>query len=182
MTLIEIKDALSRAQKGILQYTELMRLFAMVDVSDDAKFQRAYNAFYRVQRRQESWYRGYYSLMQSLKGKNSTFSDILDEIYRLTGRYEPSFASKLLATIDPSKPVWDRFVLENSGHKAPSYSHKEKFELAKKVYASLEKWYSEFVDSADGQNCIAEFDRTVVSDFCFTDVKKVDFILWQTRK
>jgi hypothetical protein len=36
------------------------------------------------------------------------------------GKLEASFASKLLATIDPNLPVWDKHVLRNTGLKAPS--------------------------------------------------------------
>lgn len=64
ITPAAIRAALEKARKGILQYSELMRLLPAVDVSRDADFQRKYNAFYRVQRRQEVWYRSYYALMQ----------------------------------------------------------------------------------------------------------------------
>lgn len=181
MTQTEIQDALSKAKKGIAQYAELMSRFPDVDVSTNAEFQRKYNAFYRVQRRQEAWYRSYYSLMQALKGTQPLFADVLDEIHSLTGRYEPSFSSKLVATIDPSKPIWDVHVLSNTSHKAPSYASKNKLAIAKSAYASIEGWYATFLQSPAGQLCVNEFDRFAPDKRQFTALKKVDFILWQTR-
>ncbi len=181
MNLDEIQTAIAKAQKGVAQYAALMDLFWKVDVSVDASFQRQYNAFYRVQRRQESWYRNYYALMQKLKGTRPVFPDVLDAIHGTSGRYEPSFASKLVATIDPSKPVWDVHVLGNTCHSAPSYTNKAKVSLAKAAYASIEGWYIAFLQSSEGKLCVSEFDRLVPSHRGFTALKKVDFILWQTR-
>ena len=67
--------------------------------------------------------------LEKLKTTHPTFRDVLDEIHAATGRYEPSFASKLVATIDPSKPLWDVHVLANTNHSPPSYTHKAKISL-----------------------------------------------------
>lgn len=181
MTHDEIHEALLKAQKGISQYDELMRLFPNVDVSKDGEFQRKYNAFYRVQRRQETWYSSYYALMQRLKNEKPIFADVLDQIHSLTGRYEPSFASKLVATIDPTKPIWDVHVLANTGHKAPNYYDKNKLTHAKVAFASIESWYSIFLESDEGKLCVSEFDRFAPEYRDFTALKKIDFILWQIR-
>lgn len=57
----------------------------------------------------------YYSLFVSAKKNDVTFEYIIRELYRLTGNVEASFSSKMLATIDASKPVWDKYVLQNLG-------------------------------------------------------------------
>jgi hypothetical protein len=181
MNLAEIQAAIAKARKGITQYAELMDLFGRVDVSVNIDFQRKYNAFYRVQRRKESWYKDYYALMQRLKETKPAFPDVLDAIHAASGRYEPSFSSKLVATIDPSKPVWDVHVLGNTNHSAPSYANKAKMSLAKAAYASMEDWYATFLQSPEGKLCVSEFDRLVPNHQGFTSLKKVDFILWQTR-
>src|SRR5207245_3969888 len=48
---------------------------------------------------------------ESSKAKGIEFPEALQEVNRRTGRVEASFASKLVATLDPSKPVIDKFVL-----------------------------------------------------------------------
>lgn len=181
MNRTEIQTAIAKAQRGIAQYAALMDLCGQVDVAVNADFQRQYNAFYRVRCRHESWYRDYYALMQNLKETKPLFPDVLDAIHSATGRYEPSFASKLVATIDPSKPVWDVHVLRNTNHSAPGYARKAKMCLAKAAYASMEEWYVTFLQSPEGKLCVSEFNRLVPSHQLLTDLKKVDFILWQTR-
>ncbi|MCX9157824.1 hypothetical protein OPU71_17000 [Niveibacterium sp. 24ML] len=181
MILAEIDAAIEKAQDGILKYVKLMDMVDRVDVSEDADFQRQYNAFYRVQRRPVAWYHHYYSLMQRLKGQNPEFGEVLDEIYKVTGRYEPSFASKLVATIDPAKPVWDVHVLRNTDLTAPSYANKNKLALAKEAYAAMERWYAHFLASPEGALFLNEFDQRVANPQRFTPLKKVDFILWQHR-
>lgn len=181
MTHDEVQVAISKATKGIGQYLDLQQRFGQVDVSADREFQRKYNAFYRVQRRQPSWYGSYYELMQELKSSKPTFADVLDRIHEATGRYEPSFASKLVATIDPTRPIWDVYVLANTNHVAPSYANKNKLSLAKAAYESIIHWYEDFLGSEMGQLCIREFNNTIPHHANITDLKKVDFILWQTR-
>lgn len=181
MTPEDIRLAVEKARKGIAQYAHLMETFPKCDVTSDSDFQRKYNAFYRVQRRKEGWYKSYYALMQRSKGSSATFDSVLDALFRETGRYEPSFASKLVATLDPSKPVWDVHVLANTGHTPPSYSHAAKLSMAKVAYESIARWYAEFLKSNDGKLCVSEFNRLVPERTGFTPLKKVDFILWQTR-
>lgn len=181
MTRDEVENAILNARRGIARYAEIMNLFPTVDVSSDRDFQRKYNGFYRVQRRKEEWYQAYYSLMQGLKGKPVSFDLVIDKIFDETNRVEPSFSSKLVATLNPKKPVWDIYVLQNTKHKAPSYANKARITLIKTAYRSIEQWYEKFLDSADGRLCVKIFDEKIPEHKGFTDLKKVDFVLWQTR-
>jgi hypothetical protein len=72
-------------------------------------------------------------------------------------------------------------VLQNTKHKAPSYANSARMALIKTAYRSIEQWYKEFLDSADGKLCIKIFDEKRPEHKGFTDLKKVDFVLWQTR-
>ena len=177
----EIKASLEKAKIGIYRYHEIMNLFHSVDVSINLDFQKKFNAFYRVRQRNSEWYNAYYSLMQQSKCTTPVFGEILDSINRLLGRYEPSFSSKLLATIDPNRPIWDIHILKNTGHKAPAYSSKNKFNEAKKANESIDDWYKKFLDTEDGRRIIHVFNTEIYHHAKISDVKKVDFILWQTR-
>jgi len=118
----EIAALIEKARKGIAQYLEIMQLFPSVNVAEDRDFQRKFNAFYRIQRRPEIWYETYYSFFQQAKGQNTTFNSVLDHMQRSLNRCEPSFSSKLIATLDPGQPVWDKFVLEFTKIKKPQYT------------------------------------------------------------
>lgn len=177
----DVTVAITKAKPGIQRYLALMEQLDKVNVSNDSAFQRAYNGFYRVKQRKPSWYEAYYDLMEKLKGSHPSFSDILDRLHEVTNRYEPSFASKLVATLNPAQPVWDIHVLRNIGQKAPAYYCRTKIDDAKHCYARIENWYQTFLSSAEGLEWIALFDDQVPTHHKLTDLKKVDFILWQMR-
>ena len=107
----QIEEAIKRAKPGIIQYLEIMRLFSQTNVSRDRDFQRKYNSFYRIRQRPPEWYQTYYDYMENLKGHSATFSEVLGYFKKQLNRYEPSFSSKLVATHCPSKPIWDKYVL-----------------------------------------------------------------------
>lgn len=132
-----IVEAIKSARKGIRQYLEIMSLISKVNVAEDRDFQRKFNAFYRVRQRPPHWYRAYFSYLETSKGNKASFDDVLDKLQALTGRYEPSFASKFVATLDPEQPVWDVWVLRNTHTRVPSYSSKTKIAEAKVAYRAF---------------------------------------------
>jgi hypothetical protein len=181
MNETQIIGAINDARKGICQYLDIMELFHKVDVSGNRDFQRKFNAFYRIRQRSVEWYGEYFSSMQRWKGSKPTFNDVLDHLNKSLGRYEPSFSSKLLATLDPNYPIWDKFILKNTQTKAPFYTSKHKMEQAKAAYEHILIWYKQFLGSTDGKLVVSVFDRNVSEYTKITDVKKVDFVLWQMR-
>lgn len=176
-----IVEAIDRARKGISQYLEIMELFPEVDVANHRSFQRKFNAFYRVRQRSCAWYKEYFSSMQRWKESKPSFDVVLQHLYTSLGKYEPSFSSKLVATLDAEQPIWDVFVLKNTQTKVPSYKSNQKVEQAKSAYKSIQKWYQQFLASKEGKLIVRVFERIVPEHAKITDLKKVDFVLWQTR-
>jgi len=177
----QIIEAIKRARKGIGQYLAIMELFPIVDVSTDCDFQRQFNAFYRIRQRPREWYEQYYSYMERNKKADILFEQVLDYLFETLRRYEPSFSSKLAATINPNQPVWDSFVLQNTGQRPPSYAANNRIERAKEVFQNIRQWYENQMQSEEGQLIIATFNRLVEEHEQITDLKKIDFVLWQTR-
>jgi hypothetical protein len=177
----EIIAAIEKARKGIGQYLDIMTMLPTVDVSTNRAFQRRFNHFYRIKQRPEGWYAEYYSFMERGKRNPPYFEDVLDHLHFTLGRYEPSFSSKLAATLTPDEPVWDQYVIKNTGQKAPAYSSPRKFEEAKAVFQGVRKWYRERLESLEGRLIIELFKGLIDQHDQITDVKKIDFVLWQTR-
>lgn len=188
MTREEIEQAVEKARAGVEKYLAIMDRVCRVNVSEDPEFKRLYNGFYKVRNRAHAWYQSYYTLLESLKDEKTrtgvapTFAHVLDVLKERTARCEASFSSKLVATLDPDKPIWDVYVLANTSHKAPSSQNPHRFELAKAAYRSIEEWYKEFIPSDEGKLCIAIFNEKIADYRKISDTKKVDFILWQIRK
>ncbi len=177
----EIIAAIEKAREGIGQYLDIMAMFPTVDVSTNKSFQRLFNHFYRIRQRSEGWYAEYYSFMERGKRNPPRFEDVLEHLHAALGRYEPSFSSKLAATISPDEPVWDQYVIQNTGQKPPAYYSSRKLERAKAVFQGIRKWYLECLASPEGRLMIETFDELVDQHDHITDLKKIDFVLWQTR-
>lgn len=175
--------AINRAKPGITKYLAIMDRVFVVDVSADATFQTMFNGFYRVRQKPAAWYSAYFAIMQSLKASQPTFAVVLDALRAALGNNvcEASFSSKLVATLDPWQPIRDKYVLANTGHKSPASTALEKFAQAKSGYASIASWYATFLSSKEGKRWIRVFNDNVDQYWRLTDLKKVDFILWQSR-
>ena len=177
----KIREAIERARKGIGRYLEIMELFPDADVSTDKDFQRRFNGFYRIKQRPTVWYEEYYSYMQSLKGQTPTFSAVLRHLHSVLKRYEPSFSSKLVATIDTSLPIWDSVVLKYAEIKSPLFTSKTKVDEAEATYKKLQEWHERHMKSDQGQLILRTFREMVPEHNRISDLKKIDFVLWQSR-
>jgi hypothetical protein len=115
--------------------------------------------------------------MERQKGCNMTFSDVFRYLQRQLGRYEPSFSSKLLATHNPNMPIWDKQVLRSLDMTAPNYYSKSKYDEAENTYNNICDWYSKKKESSIGRYIIQKFDE-IIPENNLTDIKKIDFVLW----
>ena len=121
-----VVSAIHRARRGISQYLDIMELFNKVNVAKHRAFQKKYNHFYRVRQRSKDFYLIYFDYMENLKTKRPSFADVIIYLHSKLGRFEPSFSSKLLATIDPNQPIWDAFILKNINISPPSWGKKDR--------------------------------------------------------
>ena len=106
---------------------------------------------------------------------------IITELYHLTGNVEASFSSKMLATIDPSKPIWDQYVLQNLGLALTGKTQEEKLANAIHLYDQIEKWYKDYLTTAEAQENIEVFNRLLPEYAWVSDTKKIDCLLWSRR-
>lgn len=176
-----VANAIRKAKPGIAKYLTLMNLYGQVNVTADTDFQRQYNGFYKMRQRTPAYYQAYYQLMERLRGTKPSFATVIDALYTATGRFEPSFSSKMVATLDPHKPVWDKYVLQNLGLKAPNSNSKTRLANLKKCYSAIEDWYRHFLGTNEARGWIEQFDNEVEDHANLSQLKKIDFILWQTR-
>ena len=112
----EVLEKRLASSLGLDRYAEIMKNAKTTNISEDREFQHLFNAFYRV-RINEAWRKTYYSLFEEMKQGSPPFESILRFLYEKTGNIEASFSSKMLASLCPEKPIWDRYVLEDLGLK-----------------------------------------------------------------
>jgi hypothetical protein len=114
LTSEQIESALPRVERGLRKYWWLQSELAKREVVTDQEYQRIFVGFYRV-RRNAAWRQAFFRLLQEAMTSRPTITRVLRRIHEATGRIEASFASKLVATIDPDLPVIDAVVLGNLG-------------------------------------------------------------------
>jgi len=176
-----IRAAIRDAQGEIAEYLWLMRTFCEVDVTEDSAFQRRFNTYHRISQRSQEWHTAYYWLLEVSKAVGADFPDVLRTLWDRTGRFEPAFSSRLVAMVDPTMPVWDRFALMNTGLRAPAYTDPHKLEKAASVYRGIGEWYATRLVSPGGRRILEIFDAEVPDHQAIKALKKLELVLRHTR-
>lgn len=143
-------------------------------------YQRNFNRFYRVRRGAE-WQSVYYDILFREYGNKPSFAQVITELYERTGNIEPSFSSKLVATLDTDKPVWDKYVLANLGKKLTGTINEVRLKNAVALYKAIEEWYSTFLSTEEAKQWISLFDEKLADFVWLSPTKKIDLILWSMR-
>jgi hypothetical protein len=172
----------NKIKNGTGKYSQIMRLVMISNVQTDKCFQKAFNGFYRIRQRSNSFYRALYGYLEKNKNKKTSFEQTLVFFYRKFKRFEPSFSSKIVATINPNFPVWDSVVINKLRIKVPErhLSQEVRFKKTVKIYGDIVKWYVDFLKTKEARRIIKIFDKMIDTPN-ITDTKKIDLIIWQTR-
>ncbi len=93
---------------------------------------------------------------------------------------EASFASKLVASIDPDQPVIDSLVLKNLGLRLPPKTSHDRFSRIVDLHRDLAEWYHAQLASLEGVRALERF-RKAYPDARITDMKALDLIIWKVR-
>jgi hypothetical protein len=171
------EDLLANAL-GLDRYNDIIKH----EESSSITFRRKFNAYFRV-RRNPSWQKSFYGLFDTLwSSKNVSFESIIRKLYEKTGQVEPSFSSKMLHILNPEMPIWDQYVLKNLGFKTSlKGSPEEKIKEAITIYDSITKFYFDYLHSKDGKAFVKRFNLQLPKYSHFSDIKKLDAILWKIR-
>lgn len=172
-----METSIEKIEIGLKKYVEIMSTLKETDVSQNKDFQRLFNGFYRMRQQPANFYICFYQFLEQQKFNTTlTYPQVLTYLYNETGRIHASFSSKLLATVRPEMPVWDKHVLENLGLQPPKYSEKNRFEKVVALYNSICNWYQ----TQEAKSMIPIFEK-FFPDANISNTKKIDLILWQTR-
>lgn len=165
---------------GLDKYQYIIEKAKKINIATDTNFQRIFNGFYMV-RRNETWRKSYYSYFEAIKNKHPSFENIITFLYDTTGNIEPSFSSKMLATLSPEKPIWDKYVVQNLGLQLDGTTKQEKLQNAILLYEDIEKWYAIFLSTKKATECINLFNQMLPDYKWVSNTKKIDCILWSIR-
>lgn len=180
LTVRDIDAALANVGPGLEKYLAIQSRLRHCDIRTDTKFRRMFGGFYRV-RRDACWQDAFYRLLERAKARQTTFGDVLSELHSATGRWEASFVSKLLATVDPTQPVIDSVVLRNVGLRLPAHGAPDRESRIVDLHGRLAAIFREFLSTEAGRCLVSRF-RGRYPDADVTETKMLDLVLWQTRR
>lgn len=132
-------------------------------------------------RRNAEWRSKYYELFQQNQSRPQSFAEVLRALHAGTGRAEASFASKLVASIDPDMPVIDAFVLKNLGLRLPAASPIDRrLTRIADLHDRICDTYVAYLGTASGRHLMDRFVQAY-PDRNITRVKMLDLMLWKAR-
>lgn len=190
----KIKPILFKLKKGLKQYLSIQRGVNVTNVAEDILFQEMFSNFYRIDPfRNEDWKKQFYILFEDSKKGNVSFKNVLKVLYDRTKGFEASFASKLVATINPNMPVIDKVVLVNLSLYKKYQEISKLDDLPTRInktdvlYQNLLSDFNKFIKSKSGRNIVKRFNEEypyvqVTERIRITEVKILDLILWQLRR
>ena len=159
----------------LARYDWLQQQLRATNVAEDREYQDAYRAFYVV-RRPRSFTDVYFSILESEKNNLAvSFETILLELNHSFGRVESSFSSKIVASINPDRPVDDSNVRESLGLRSPSGN------LLQAIcnYQCITRAASALTRHDDFATLRESFNEAFPDYIHFTDTKKLDLFLWR---
>lgn len=171
-----LKNIIIKAWK-FNDYLYIMENFRNTNVFLDDDFKRKYNSFYKV-RRNEKWRDVYFSYLEINKNRSDlTFKEVINYIYKKTGSIEPSFSSKLLATVNPEMPIWDKNVLKYLKFKHRVQKGTNQIDDVINIYNKICLEYKKMLTDQRVIEQI-EFLRKLIGADNITDTKMLDFVIW----
>lgn len=176
-----ILDRLRIRQCDLVRYDQTITNLRLTDVSKDIDYQRSFNGLYMV-RRNQKWRTIYFALLERHKlSNNFGFRDVLSDLYNATGRIEASFASKLIATINPTKGVYDSFVRMHLGLPLRFGASHDRIDALCVDYETINRTHSAMCKDQSFAGLRQAFNEQFPEFINFSDVKVMDLMIWQMR-
>lgn len=180
-----------KLKNGVNIYNYLLNNRDTKPITENEIFKKKYIGFYGLSRGlSDSNKDKYFENMEKNKHENISFKNdknckakgVFLGICDITGRCEISFASKMLHHLDSSFPIWDSVVATQ--HFKFKRINTGDLNMRKDVMWNLYLKYIDnfyrYMQSPDGKKIIKLFDDKFCAEI--SDVKKIDFVLWQDKQ
>ncbi len=148
------------------------------DLSISTEYQRRFAHYYRMRFVSKEYRSAFFNLFEQIKNDRGTsFEVVARELYSVDGKHEFSFITKMLHTIDTSRPIFDSQV--NAALKLRTYQ--PDFEKRLKndclILNQISEKYQVLMKAPEVQEILSELDSRTYPK-TISDEKKIDFLLW----
>lgn len=161
------------------EYRYLVKAVHEVNVCKDDKFKHAFNDFWRIQTREAGLSDRIFDTIEWVKQHDdASFGDVLIRLSP-NDAVNKSAASKVLATLYSDLPPWDENIRKAIGLPQIDGSKQVRINQAIKLYDYIQEQYAEELVSENGLAALAAFDALAPDHKDVSNVKKIDFLLWE---
>ena len=149
------------------------------NVAVDTEYRKKFSGYYRMRFVSQEYRDQFFELFEEIKSESSpSFRVVSQKLFQVDGKHEFSFITKMLHTIEPSRPIYDNQVdiaLEIHRYYQPNFE--EKLRQDEHILAQISAAYRELASSPGMIELLAEFDK-IIPGHTMSAEKKIDFILW----
>ena len=171
--LAEISDSMME------KYFWLEEHLNKCNVSASEEYQRKFAHYYRMRFVSKEYRQAFFALFEKVKDqKEVPFEEVARHLYTVDGKHEFSFITKMLHTIDTSKPIFDSQVkaaLQINRTYEPDFEKMLQRDIG--ILNQISEQYQVLLAPAQIQELLSEIDRRSNPRKMSTE-KKLDFILW----
>lgn len=149
------------------------------NVSSDAEYKRKFAGYYRMRYVSQQYRDSFFSLLEAIKNDTDvSFVDVARGLSQVDGRHEFSFISKMLHTIDPSRPIYDSQVDQALQiHRTYQSNIDSKIQRDEEILKQISFVYRCLEAASEMAEPLAAFDR-IIPNRSMSIAKKLDFLLW----
>ncbi len=173
-TAILEKVSMSMVEK----YCWLKENLHKCNVSTNTEYQRKFSHYYRMRFVSPKYREAFFALFEEIKDHPDTsFEEVARRLYPVDQKHEFSFISKMLHTINTSRPIYDSQV--NAALKLRTYQPVFEKRLKKdiEILDRISARYRMLMASPEVSEIQKEIDLKI-SPKTISSEKKLDFILW----
>ena len=149
------------------------------NVAVDTEYRKKFSGYYRMRFVSQEYRDHFFKLFEEIKSESSpSFRVVSQKLFQVDGKHEFSFITKMLHTIEPSRPIYDSQVDIALGiHRYYQPNFEEKLRQDEHILAQISAAYRELASSPGMIELLAEFDK-IIPGHTMSAEKKIDFILW----
>lgn len=149
------------------------------NVAHDSEYRKKFAGYYRMRFVSQQYRDSFFSLFEAIKNDTELlFVDVARQLSQVDGRHEFSFISKMLHTIDPSRPIYDSQVDQALQiHRTYEPNIELKIQQDEEILKQISFVYQCLEASAEMVEPLVAFDQIIPSR-SMSIAKKLDFLLW----
>lgn len=165
--------------KMLSTYCWLMDNLHIRNIFTNQEYRKKFAGYYRMRFVSQSYRDAFFTLFEQIKTHPSvSFEEVATQLYQVDYKHEFSFITKMLHTINPTRPIYDSQVdAALQIHRTYQANFSKRLEQDAKILNEISRYYQDLKSAPQITDILTTFDQ-IVPMYKISTEKKLDFILW----